>query len=101
MAVNSGPGPLLTISDLRKSFGALEVLKGIDLTVNEREVVALIGASGSGKSTLLRCVNLLETPTSGSILFRGEEVTAARATALRRRIGMVFQRFNLFPHLTA
>ncbi len=96
---------LLTISNLHKSFGRTEVLKGIDLTMREGEVVALIGASGSGKSTLLRCINRLETPTSGIIHFRGVEVSSLRAPAelnqIRREMGMVFQRFNLFPHLTA
>jgi polar amino acid transport system ATP-binding protein len=92
---------VLTVRDLHKHFGRLEVLKGISLSVREGEVVALIGASGSGKSTLLRCVNRLEAPTSGSIRFRGEEVTPANVNEVRRHIGMVFQRFNLFPHLTA
>jgi len=92
---------ILMIRDLHKSFGRLEVLKGISLAVREGEVVAIIGASGSGKSTLLRCVNRLEAPTSGSVHFRGEEVTAANLNRIRREIGMVFQRFNLFPHLTA
>jgi polar amino acid transport system ATP-binding protein len=95
--------PILTISRLRKSFGALEVLKGIDLSVNERELVFIIGPSGSGKSTLLRCINRLEEPSGGSVTFDGVEVTA-RATdlnALRRSMGMVFQSFNLYPHMTA
>jgi len=93
--------PILTIADLHKSFHRLEVLKGISLEMREREVVALIGASGSGKSTLLRCVNGLETLTSGTIRFRGAEVTPSNLNQVRREIGMVFQRFNLFPHLTA
>jgi polar amino acid transport system ATP-binding protein len=97
----STTSPILAIRDLHKSFGRLEVLKGIDLQITEGEVVAMIGASGSGKSTLLRCINRLETPTAGTILFRGEECGAANITRLRREIGMVFQRFNLFPHLTA
>jgi polar amino acid transport system ATP-binding protein len=95
--------PILTISGLRKSFGAAEVLKGIDLAVSERELVFIIGPSGSGKSTLLRCINRLEEPTGGRIVFDGIEVTA-RATdlnALRRTMGMVFQSFNLYPHMTA
>ena len=92
---------LLSIKDLHKSFGRNEVLKGIDLEVAEGEVVALIGASGSGKSTLLRCINRLEIPTSGTVSFRGELVTAENANKVRREIGMVFQRFNLFPHITA
>jgi polar amino acid transport system ATP-binding protein len=92
---------VLSVRGISKTFGTNEVLKGIDLEVAEREVIALIGASGSGKSTLLRCINRLETPTSGSVVFRGDEVTAANVNAMRRQIGMVFQRFNLFPHLTA
>ncbi len=91
---------LLRIEGLHKSFGHLEVLKGLDIRVAEREVLALIGVSGSGKSTLLRCVNRLESPTSGTISFEGELITAATAHAVRRQIGMVFQRFNLFPHLS-
>lgn len=94
---------ILTISGLRKSFGAAEVLKGLDLTVSERELVFIVGPSGSGKSTLLRCINRLEEPSGGRIVFDGVEVTA-RGTdlnALRRSIGMVFQSFNLYPHMTA
>jgi ABC-type polar amino acid transport system ATPase subunit len=97
----STASPILAIRDLHKSFGRLEVLKGINLEIREGEVVALIGTSGSGKSTLLRCINRLETPTAGTVLFRGEECGVANITRLRREIGMVFQRFNLFPHLTA
>ncbi len=93
--------PLLAIQNLHKSFGRLDVLKGIGLDVTEGEVVALIGASGSGKSTLLRCLNRLEAPTSGTIHFRGQEAGPNDLNRLRREIGMVFQRFNLFPHLTA
>ncbi len=93
--------PILAIHDLHKSFGRLEVLKGVSVEVREGEVIALIGASGSGKSTLLRCVNGLETPTAGTILFRDTPITSADANQIRREIGMVFQRFNLFPHLTA
>ncbi len=93
--------PILEVKQLHKSFGALEVLKGMSLNVAEGEVVALIGASGSGKSTLLRCVNRLETPTGGSVVFEGQEVTPQNLNRVRREIGMVFQRFNLFPHLTA
>ena len=92
---------ILAIQDLHKAFGRLQVLKGISLDVREGEVVALIGASGSGKSTLLRCVNRLETPTSGSIQYRDREISPANLNQVRREIGMVFQRFNLFPHLTA
>ena len=92
--------PILTTNDLRKSFGRLEVLKGISMDVREGEVVGLIGASGSGKSTLLRCINRLETPTSGAVRFRDADVSPANLNQVRREIGMVFQRFNLFPHLT-
>jgi polar amino acid transport system ATP-binding protein len=94
---------ILTISGLRKSFGSTEVLKGIDLAVGERELVFIIGPSGSGKSTLLRCINRLEEPTAGSVVFDGVEVTSPKTdlNALRRSMGMVFQSFNLYPHMTA
>ena len=90
------------LEGVRKSFGANEVLRGIDLEVEEHEVVCLIGASGSGKSTLLRCVNLLEQLDAGRIFLGDEEITrrGADANAVRRRIGIVFQAFNLFPHMT-
>jgi polar amino acid transport system ATP-binding protein len=89
------------IERLSKSFGRHLVLRGIDLTVAEHEVVALIGASGSGKSTLLRCINLLERIDAGRIFLDGEEITRARdVNAVRRRIGIVFQSYNLFPHMT-
>lgn len=93
--------PAIEIRDLHKYFGDLEVLKGIDFTVAQGEVVCVIGPSGSGKSTLLRCVNRLEDPTSGTIHIEGEDITDPEADvdALRTRIGMVFQQFNLFPHL--
>jgi polar amino acid transport system ATP-binding protein len=92
----------LVLEGVRKSFGKLEVLRGIDLTVAEHEVVCLIGASGSGKSTLLRCVNLLEPVDAGRILVEGEELTARGidVNRVRRRIGIVFQAFNLFPHMS-
>ena len=96
-------GAALVLKDVHKSFGKLEVLRGIDLELAEHEVVCLIGASGSGKSTLLRCVNLLEPIDAGRIVVRGEEVTARGAVnvnELRRGIGIVFQAFNLFPHMT-
>jgi len=94
-------GPALRIDGVWKSFGALDVLRGIDLEVAEHEVIALIGASGSGKSTLLRCVNLLEPIDEGRIFIRGEEVTARGVDVdrVRRRVGIVFQAFNLFPHM--
>jgi polar amino acid transport system ATP-binding protein len=92
----------LRIEGLRKSFGDLEVLRGIDLEVAEHEVVCLIGSSGSGKSTLLRCVNLLEPIDAGRIVVEGDEITArgVDVNRIRRRIGIVFQAFNLFPHLS-
>ncbi|MDX6451052.1 MAG: polar amino acid transport system ATP-binding protein [Gaiellaceae bacterium] len=91
----------LVVEQLSKSFGKHEVLRGIDLTVAEHEVVALIGASGSGKSTLLRCINRLEPINAGRIFLGGEEITRARnVNAVRRRIGIVFQAYNLFPHMS-
>jgi polar amino acid transport system ATP-binding protein len=92
----------LRIEELHKSFGKLEVLRGIDLVLAEHEVVCLIGASGSGKSTLLRCVNLLEPIGAGRIVVGGEEITArgVDVNVVRRGIGIVFQSFNLFPHMT-
>jgi polar amino acid transport system ATP-binding protein len=91
----------LAVEQLHKSFGKHDVLRGIDLTIGEHEVVALIGASGSGKSTLLRCVNLLEPINAGRIFLAGEEITKARdINAVRRRIGIVFQAYNLFPHMS-
>ena len=92
----------LRIEGLHKSFGTLEVLRGIDLVVAEHEVVCLIGASGSGKSTLLRCINLLEPIDAGRIVVAGEEITAEGVDLdrIRRRIGIVFQAFNLFPHMS-
>ena len=93
---------ILEVQHLSKSFGSHEVLKDIGFTVRSGDVTSIIGASGSGKSTLLRCINLLETPTSGEILFHGQEVTAPRfnATAYRSKVGMVFQSFNLFKNMT-
>ena len=91
----------LVVEGLSKSFGRHQVLRGIDLTVGEHEVVALIGASGSGKSTLLRCINLLEPIDAGRIFLGGEELTRRHDVNLvRRRIGIVFQAFNLFPHMS-
>lgn len=103
--------PILALRDLRKSFGDLEVLKGVSLEVHQGEVIAIVGVSGSGKSTLLRCVNLLEVPTGGEIVFAGQRVPYEKAqgglfssgralSALRSEIGMVFQQFNLWPHKT-
>ena len=92
----------LVLQDVHKSFDGNEVLRGIDLALEEHEVVCLIGASGSGKSTLLRCVNLLEPIDGGRIVIEGEEITArgVDVNLVRRRIGIVFQAFNLFPHMT-
>ncbi len=94
--------PIVQIRRLHKSFGDNEVLNGIDLTVNEGEVVCLIGASGSGKSTLIRCVNHLETPTSGDIIVDGVDLEDPKTdlNLMREEMGMVFQQFNLFQHLT-
>ena len=93
--------PALVLEGVHKSFGKLEVLRGIDLTLAEHEVVCLIGASGSGKSTLLRCVNLLEPIDAGRIVVAAEELTAPGVdiNRVRREIGIVFQSFNLFPHM--
>lgn len=98
------PGDVaVSIRDLHKSFGDNVVLRGIDLDVHRGEVVVVLGPSGSGKSTMLRCVNLLETPTSGSIVFEGVDITGRGVdiNKVRAKLGMVFQQFNLFPHLTA
>jgi polar amino acid transport system ATP-binding protein len=94
--------PAVTIERLHKSFGKLEVLRGVDLEVAQHEVVCLIGASGSGKSTLLRCVNLLEPIDGGRIELQGEEITArgVDVNRVRQRIGIVFQSYNLFPHMS-
>ena len=93
---------MIEVKDLHKSFGKLNVLNGITETIQDQEVVCVIGPSGSGKSTFLRCLNLLEKPTSGTIVFKGMDVTAGRISLnkFRRQVGMVFQHFNLFPHLT-
>jgi polar amino acid transport system ATP-binding protein len=97
-----GNGAALILDDVHKSFGKVEVLKGVDLSVAEHEVVCLIGASGSGKSTLLRCINLLEPIDRGRVVVEGEEITArgVDVNRIRRRIGIVFQAFNLFPHMS-
>lgn len=103
---------LVRVENLYKSFGTLEVLKGIDLTVNKGETVVLLGSSGSGKSTLLRCINFMETPTRGRIYLNQEPIGTETGThgkirykeadlcKLRTRVGMVFQHFNLFPHMS-
>ena len=113
MPDNAGRRPLLQIVGLHKQFGALEVLRGVDLAVQAGEKLSIIGPSGSGKTTLLRCINWLERPTDGEILINGEPIGEKQAggrrvemrdvelARMRARIGMVFQRFYLFPHLTA
>lgn len=96
-------GPVIQVDDLHKSYGTTEVLRGVDLIVEQGEVVCIIGPSGSGKSTLLRCLNHLEVPTSGAVAVLGQALNAGprELTLIRRDIGMVFQQFNLFPHMTA
>jgi len=91
---------MIKINELTKVFDKNQVLKGIDLTINQGEVVVIIGPSGSGKSTFLRCLNLLEQPTSGTITFEGTNLTDAKVNInqIRQKMGMVFQNFNLFPH---
>ena len=93
---------MIEIKELKKSFGDLEVLKGITETIKDGEIVSIIGPSGSGKSTFLRCINLLEEPTGGHIYIDGEEITDPKhdINKMRENLGMVFQRFNLFPHIT-
>ena len=99
--VNKGE-TLIEVKGLKKHFGKLQVLRGIDEQIHAGEVVVIIGPSGSGKSTFLRCLNLLETPTGGDVIFEGESVMKAgkNINQLRERMGMVFQQFNLFPHLS-
>lgn len=93
---------MITIKSLRKSFGKNEVLKGIDLEIEKGDVICIIGPSGSGKSTLLRCLNLLEVPSGGQIIFEGDDLTDKKTNLNlhRQKMGMVFQQFNLFPHMT-
>ncbi|MEM7651797.1 MAG: ABC transporter ATP-binding protein [Pseudomonadota bacterium] len=105
--------PALTVEDMHKSFGSVEVLKGVSLTANTGDVIAMIGSSGSGKSTCLRCINLLETPDSGRVTVNGEEIRMRKlrdgrsapedrkqVDRIRSRLGMVFQSFNLWSHMT-
>ena len=103
MNADKRPHELIEVKNLVKSFGETTVLKNISETVKTGEKVVIVGPSGSGKSTFLRCLNLMETPTSGEILFEGNDITKAHSrevNLLRRKMGMVFQHFNLFPHLT-
>jgi len=94
---------VIVVNNLVKNFGKLQVLKGITERIKPQEVVCVIGPSGSGKSTFLRCLNLLETPTSGEIMIDGKNITDPNndINKIRQDVGMVFQRFNLFPHMTA
>lgn len=93
---------MIEVRNLTKSYGTLEVLKHVDVNINEGEVVCVIGPSGSGKSTFLRCLNLLEEPTKGEIYIDGEQINSkgANLNVMRQKLGMVFQNFNLFPHMT-
>ena len=93
---------MISVKGLKKNFEGLEVLKGIDVEINKGDVICVIGPSGSGKSTFLRCLNLLEKPTGGNIIFEGEDLTDKKVDLNRHRqkMGMVFQQFNLFPHMT-
>ncbi len=93
---------MIEVNNLVKNFGTLPVIRGVSTTINKNERVVIIGPSGSGKSTFLRCLNLLETPDSGSIFFEGTDLTAKKTDIdkLRQKMGMVFQHFNLFPHLS-
>ena len=112
-AVNAADAPNIRVVDLHKRFGALEVLRGVSFEVHRGNVLSMIGASGSGKSTLLRCINHLETPTSGDVLIEGRSLvyrdadgkraprSLAEINRMRRELGMVFQEFNLWPHMTA
>ncbi len=93
---------MIRVNDLEKNFGNNHVLKGVTIDINKGDVVCVIGASGSGKSTFLRCLNMLEIPTGGSIIFDGEDLTDSKVdlNQHRQKMGMVFQQFNLFPHMT-
>jgi polar amino acid transport system ATP-binding protein len=97
--------PMIRLEDVHKSFGELEVLRGVDLEIGRGQVVCVIGPSGSGKSTLLRCINLLEPPNAGRIVLEGQQISGTAGKlgidTVRRKVGMVFQQFNLFPHMSA
>ena len=99
--MSANNGPLIRAIDVKKDFGAMQVLKGINLDINKGDVVVIIGPSGSGKSTFLRCLNLLEQPTGGQILFEDVDITDKKVNIdkHRQKMGMVFQQFNLFPHM--
>ena len=102
MSANIWDQPLIQVKNLQKSFGANTVLDGVTVDIYKGDVVCVIGASGSGKSTFLRCLNLLEEPTGGQILFEGTDITDKKTdiNKHRQKMGMVFQQFNLFPHMT-
>ena len=102
MSGNRMEEPLIQVKDLKKAFGANLVLNGVTVDIYRGDVVCVIGASGSGKSTFLRCLNRLEEPTGGQILFEGTDITSPKANIdkHRQKMGMVFQQFNLFPHMT-
>ncbi|MCI6384414.1 MAG: amino acid ABC transporter ATP-binding protein [Gemmiger formicilis] len=91
---------MIDVKGLKKNYGGLQVLKGVDLTIDKGDCVVLVGPSGCGKSTFLRCLNRLEEPDSGKVIFNGKEVTNHDIDHVRQKMGMVFQHFNLFPHLT-
>ena len=91
---------MIDVKGLQKNYGGLQVLKGVDLTINKGDCVVLVGPSGCGKSTFLRCLNRLEEPDGGHVIFNGKEVTDHDIDSVRQKMGMVFQHFNLFPHLT-
>ena len=91
---------MLEVKNIKKKFGKLEVLKGISFNVSKGEVVSIIGPSGCGKSTLLRCINMLEVPTSGKVILDNQDITKNNLSVVRQKMGMVFQQFNLFAHLT-
>ena len=91
---------MIDVKGLQKNYGGLQVLKGVDLTINKGDCVVLVGPSGCGKSTFLRCLNRLEEPDGGHVIFNGKEVTDHDIDHVRQKMGMVFQHFNLFPHLT-
>ena len=99
---NTTQSAVISVRNLKKNFGKIPVLKGIDIDINKGDVVCVIGASGSGKSTFLRCLNMLEVPTEGDILFEGANLTNEKVdlNLHRQKMGMVFQQFNLFPHYT-